>query len=510
MKNEQHNSNIINASVIVSVIVVIGKVTGFARDAVIAAFYGVNWQTDAFFFAQNMPSMIFPAVCSSLSTAFISLYVSHSIKKGEKSGERYASRMLISSILIAVALSILALVFAPWIVPVFSPGFTEEQTILTIHLTRLTMGSFVLVMVQYMLTAILNSKKLFYGAQFAALFYNLSIILITIFLGHGQSMEVLTLTVVIGNMLQVVMLIAFIWKKFDFTLENPFHKETKELIKIAAPILFGNSIVQLNNIVDNILASYLESGAVSALSYSSNLNRFVTGVFITTLSTVIYPSLSESFANNNLKRFNDELIKSLTLLPIVILPISIITAIYADDIVKIVYERGSFDISATKLTAEALAFYAGMYVFTSIQEIITRAFYALKDMKTPMVNAAIAVAANSVFSIILSKIIGIGGIALGTTISSALASVILLISIKKKLSDIKFNLIYNTVIKVIISAAVMITILLLTKNMLIYLSPLIRFVVVTIIGFLIYFGTLLLIKCEELINFINMTFRKSS
>jgi putative peptidoglycan lipid II flippase len=305
------------------------------------------------------------------------------------------------------------------------------------------------------------------------------------------------------------MLIWFARKNFNFTFKvNPFHHDTKQLITLALPILFGNSIVQINNIVDKVIASFLESGAVSALSYSSSLNRFVTGVFITTLSTVIYPSLTASYANNDIKRFNSELLNSLSLLPIVILPISIITTIYATDIVSIVYERGSFDLNATKLTAAALTFYAGMYVFSSVQEVIIRAFYALKDAKTPMVNATIAVVANSVISIILSRIMGIGGIALGTTISTALTSVILWFSLKKKLPDLKLTCLYPTIIKVLFSAFVMIIVLLYIQQELLYLSPLLRFLMVTLIGFLVYFGTLLILKCRELIIILNIFKRK--
>lgn len=497
--NGSKNQSIFKASIIVSIIVIAGKFFGFARDAVIAAYYGTNWETDAFFFAQSMPSMIFPAVCSSLSTAFISLYVSHTIEKGEESGERFASRMLISTTIIALVLSVLAIVFAPWIVPIFAPGFTEIQVKLAIHLTRLTMGAFVFSMITYMLSAILNSKKLFYGSQISALGFNITVILITIGLGQGQGMEALTLTTILGHLIQVVILIAIIWDNFDFTIRiNPFHSDTKLLIKLALPILFGNSIVQINNIVDKMLASLLEGGAVSALSYSGNLNRFVMGVFMTTLSTVIYPSLTTSYANNDLKKFKNDLISSLSILPIIILPISIITTIFSTDIVSIVYERGSFNVSSTQLTSSALKFYAGMYVFSSIQEIIIRAFYALKDTKTPMVNSAVAVVANSIISIILMKIIGIGGIALGTTISTALATIILWFSLKKKLPNLELTPMSRTILKIILSAIVMIVVLLLTQQYLSLLSPLLRFLIVTIEGFIVYFGSLTLLKCREL------------
>jgi putative peptidoglycan lipid II flippase len=508
-KKINNSHSILHATILVTLIAMFGKIVGFIRDAVIAGFYGATWKTDAFFFAQSLPSMIFPAICSSLSTAFISLYVSNSVKKGEREGEKFASRMLISTLSIAIVLSILSIFFAPVIVKLLAPGFSGAQSALAIKLSRLTMGAFVLTMSHYMLSAILNSKRIFYGSQIAGVGYNLTVIIITLVLGKNQSMEILTTTVIFGHVVQVLILIVLLKNKFKFSfLLNPFHKDFKMLMSLSLPILLGNSLVQINNIVDKLLASLLENGAVSALSYSSTLNRLVTGIFITSLSTVMYPSLTNHVANNDIKKFNGELINSLSLLPIAILPISIITTIYSLDIVSVVYERGSFDVSATKLTATALMFYAGMYVFSSVQEVIIRSFYALKDTRTPMFNSAIAVIANAIISVILSRIIGIGGIALGTTISTALAAIILWLSLKKKLPDLNLKSLLPTMGKVLFSAIIMITILLLSRHYLLSLTSLIRFISVTFIGFIVYFGMLILLKCKELLAITNLIKRK--
>lgn len=502
--NRSENHSVFRTASIVSLIVMFGKIIGFIRDAVIASFYGVTWETDAFFFAQSMPSLVFPAVCSSLSTAFITMYVSRRIKKGPADGDKFASRMLITTIGISILLSIVSIFIMPWVVPVFAPGFQGSQRILAIRLSRITMGSFALTMFHYMAAAILNSRKMFYSSQIAAVVYNIAVIILTFIIGANKNVWLLTYTVILGHLLQSIVLLYFLLKHLKINVKmNPFHKDSKMLIKLALPILLGNSLVQLNNIIDKLIASLLQSGAVSALSYSSTLNRLVTGIFITTLSTVIYPSLSTHIANNDEKKFNSELLNSLSALPIVILPISIITAIFATDIVTIVYQRGSFDASATRLTAAALTFYAGMYVFSSIQEVIIRAFYALKDTKTPMINVVVAVIANSIISAILSRLIGIGGIALGTTISTAIASIILWVSLKKKLPDLKLNSMYSTIVKVIISSVGMIIFLVFLKQYNSNLVPLVRFLLATIMGFTVYFSALFMLKCREMIIIMN-------
>lgn len=490
--------SLLKASVIVTLIAIFGKFFGFARDAVIAAYYGANWQTDAFFFAQTMPAMLFPALGNSLSTAFVTMYISRTIDKGEKKGEAFASRILLVTLIISVILSILGIIFAPYIVPIFAPGFSEIQAELAVDLTRLTMSAFTLTMASYMFAAILNSKKLFYGSQVAAIGYNLTVIIITLGLGDNQDVQLLTISVILGHFIQVIILIVLLRKRFSFTPKlSPIHTDSKSFLKLAFPILLGNSIVQVNNIIDRALASLLENGAVSALSYSNSLNRLVTGVLITTLSTVVYPSLTTSLSDNNKKKFHHDLQGSLTLIPLIVLPISLLTIIYATEIVEIVYERGNFDSSSTKLTSTALAFYAGMYFFMSIQEIVTRAFYALKNSKTPMINAAIAVALNSVLSIYLAKLMGIGGIALGTTLSTFLASLILLLSLKKELPELNLKPMLKTFLKMSFASIFMVISLVFLKNYLDIYPSLVQFTVATLIGIAIYFISLIIMKTQE-------------
>jgi len=509
MLQKKKSDNIFKLSLIITVIVIIGKVIGFVRDAVIAGYYGATWRTDAFFLAQNMPSTIFPAVCGSLSTAFISLYVSRTVEKGNVEGERFASRIIIVTLGIAFILSIIGVFLAPLYVPIIAPGFSEAQLALAIDLSKLTMGAFVLTMGSYMLSAILNSKKFFYGSQIAGVAYNVTVIVITLILGQNQSMELLTVSVIIGHLFQVIILMLLLKGKFKFTLIlTPFHKDSGILIKLAFPIFIGNFIVQINHIIGRFLASYFQSGALSALSYSASLNRFITGIFITTLSTVIYPSFIESLTKNDTIKFISEFKKGLIILPMIILPVSIIGVIEAFDIVSIVFKRGYFDIEATKLTAIVLTFYAGMYVFVAIQEIITRAFYALKDTKTPMIVAAISVFINIIISVAFSKLIGLGGIALGTTLSSAFSALLLWINIKKKIPNLDMRTYSTTITKIIFSAVVMIIFSLIAKMILNPYSELIRFISVSTGGLICYFGLLLLMKCKEIVYVKNMIIKK--
>ena len=498
-------NSILGATVIIAVLTVLGKVLGFGREALIAAYYGASAETDAFFFAQGMPDTVFPAVCSSISTAFVSLYVKRLTECGEREGDVYASRVLSASTLLGVLLSGVGVLFAPLLVPLFAPGFSGTQLTLAVHLTRLVMGAFVLTMLKYILCAILNSKKFFIGSQMAGLLYNAVIILLTVLIGRGKSMDILTITVIIGMAMQVVVLALCSRGHFHYTLgRNSFHSETAQLLRLALPVLLGNSVWQLNNIVDKALGSMLPEGSLSALSYANSLSALVISVFVTSISTVLYPTLTSMIADTDREQYGKILLQGLTGLSLILIPLASITLLTASDIVDIVYARGSFDQTSVKYTSLVLACYAPQFLFVGIQEILTRGFFALQDTKTPARNSAIGVVCNIFCSLALVRPFGIAGIAVGTTISSFVSAALLLNDARRRIPSLRLYQFFSSVGKQLLAGAVVIAALLVFRQAVSIPWPILRFAADTAVGFLAYLLVLLPLHCQELQSMIDI------
>ncbi len=496
---------LLKATIGVSVLTIASKVFGFVREALIAAYYGSNSATDAYFLAQNMPKMLFPAICNSLAAAFLSIYVSKSVQQSDAEGDKFASKALTVAAIIAIVLSIFGIVFAGVIVPFFAPGFDADTMVLATKLTQIVMVSFIMLMGQCMFAAILNARKLFVRVQIGSMLFNVIVIAGIFIFGDTKDVAILTWATVIGHTFQNVLLFFFARKRFSFSMpRNLFDSDVKRMIKLALPILLGNSVYQINNIVDKNLASSLGEGAVSALSYSGTLNLLVVAVFITSLTTVLYPTLTRNAAEGNVEEYSSNLLNSISMIGIVIIPISIITFMFSGDIVRIVYERGEFNPEATRLTSEALKFYALGFVFTGVREMMIKGFYARENSKTPMINGIIAVGTNIVSSIILSKFMGIAGIALGTAISGFLASVLLLISMRRDLESVKIGQKKKSIFSMIIAGVVSVAVLILVDKLLASfadmgtMGTLMRFAAAVIVGGGAYIATLALTKCEEI------------
>lgn len=496
------SKSILHATLAVSMMAIIGKALGFIREAIIAAFYGATAETDAFFFAQGMPNMIFPAVGYSLGMAFTSLYVKR-ITVNEAEGDKYASRMISSGLCLGVILGIGGALIAPILVPLLAPGFSSEQNSLAIMLTRITMSAFVLIVLQYLIAAIMNSKKIFIGTQIAALFYDITVIALTVLLGRTANVIVLTWINVIGIFLHIVALIICGVGSFKYTFYlNPFQAEFKELIRMAIPILLGNSVVQINNIVDKYLSSSLPNGTLSALSYANTLQQFVFSVFVASLSTVLYPTLTGYMAKKDYSKYASSLMSSLKTMAFFLIPVSFITVIEASDIVAAVFGRGHFDQNAVGMTAVILACYAPSFVFVGMREVLSRGLFAMQDSKTPAINSALGVVCNIIFSILFVRFIGAAGIALGTTVSSVVSSGLLLRSAKRKVAEIKLKEYIVPFIKQAFTGLIVCLAILGIGKIIPINNALIRFGIMTLIGFGIYLVVLTFIDKNQIVDFL--------
>ena len=492
MKNK--GTGIFKNTVLVVAVVLASKCLGLLRETFVAALYGATAETDAFFFAQSMPGTIFPSVCNGISTAFVSLYVMRLTEKGEEDADRYASRTLLFALFLGIILSAVGAMLSSILVPLLAPGFSGDQRLLAIELTQLTMGSFFLFMLQYMLTAILNSKSFFVGSQIAALFYSGTIAVVLLVVGSGKSMEWLTLLTIFANLSQLIALVFCCWGHFHFSpIQKPAWQENRQLLHLTIPILLGNSVVQIHTIVDKALGSLLPDGSLSALSYGNTLGNLVVNVLVVSLTTVLYPNLTREAVEGDSGNYGRILTKSMSGLTALMIPITCVTLLCAKDVVEIVYGRGSFDLSAVENTSLVLVCYAPMFVFCAVREVLTRAYFAVQDTKTPMINSAISVSCNVVLSLALTPWLGIVGITLGTSISTLLTALLLLRSIRRKLPQLRMTTFYENIRNQLLAGVGAEGILWMFLRMIPIHSPVLRFGMATIICFGIYLLFLLLI-----------------
>lgn len=413
---------------------IIAKILGFGRELVLAAGYGTSIYSDAYITAMNIPQVIFAIIGSTLATVLIPMYMEVHSNEGEEGSLKFINNVFNLVVLACIILSILGFVFTEEIVNVFAVGYKGEALQVAINFTRITILGITFTGLSYVMTTYLQIKNDFIMPGLSSVPKNIIIIVATILsIKHGPYLMIWG--TLIGMASEFLFQLPFSTKKGYKYLPiiNLKDKYIKKMGWLIMPVLIGVAVNQINTLVDRTLASTLPTGTVSALNYSNKLTSFVIAIFITSISSVIYPILSQLSSENNKKYFTASVIKSINCVIILILPITVGTIVLATPIVRVLFERGAFDTRGTSLTALALAMYSIGMVAYGLRDVLGKIFYSLQDTKTPMVNGVIAMGMNMIMDIVFIQFWGLGGLTLATSLSSLLCIILLFRSLQKKI-----------------------------------------------------------------------------
>ena len=449
-------SKVAKAAVGLMIVTILAKVVGFAREQVLSFAYGTSMYTDIYVMAMNIPNVIFAAIGAALSTTFIPIFCEINEKKGEIQAQKFTNNILSIVFILCTIIAILGLIFTEPLLKIFAYGFEGKTLQIAINFTRILIGSVIFIGIGNVLTGYLQVKNNFTIPGLISLPQNL-IVIVSIIISIYKGPYVMLWGTLIGMSMQVLFQLPFAYKEgYRFSLHLNLKDESlKKMLTLTAPVLIGVAVHQVNTMIDKSIASTLGEGAISSLNFADRLNSFVLALFITSIASVIYPILSKASTSNNNKAFKECVVKSSNSIILLVMPVCIGAIILATPIVKILFERGAFDANATKMTSIALVMYSVGLVAYGLRDILNKVFYSLQDTKTPMIYGAVAMGLNIVFNIVLSKFMGHAGLALGTSLSAISCTILLYISLSKKIGNFGQLIILKTLIKSLVASLVM-------------------------------------------------------
>lgn len=442
----------------VAFLTVVSKILGFLREASLAAVFGATSDTDAYLVAQTIPYLLFTTVSYALTTTFIPVYSQIREEQGSEASSRFASTVIWTVLGIGVVLVIIGEALAGSLVRLVAPGFDGAIAELTTYLSRIILPMMVFQLLSGVLTGLLQADGQFSIAAAASLLQNVSIIISVVAFGSRYGIAAVAVGALMGAILSTLVkipglrLTRFRWRAV-FDRNNLGVKRVGVLI---LPAVVGAGVVELNTLVDRILASRLPEGSVSALNYANRLMQLAPSIIGTSLMTVIYPTMAAMAARNDRGGLSRSLVDALGLVHFMLAPIAAGVLVLREPLVRIVFERGVFDAVATLETGWALLFLSpGIAVF-SMGNLVNRAFFALQDTTTPMVLGIVAVCVNIVLNLLLVGPLRQGGLALATTISGLAGLVAGLLAFRRR-SAVGFEAgrLLSTVIRTGASSVVM-------------------------------------------------------
>lgn len=446
----------------VSLATLISRILGFVRDMIIADLFGARAAADAFFVAFRIPNLLrrFTAE-GALTAAFVPVYSETLERDGKPAAFALACNLLSLLTAFLVALTAAGMIWAPWVVAAIAPGFTydPETYELTTQLTRLMFPFLPMVSITAVMMAMLNSMGRFFVPAIAPAALNVCIILCALaFSGRlDEPTMSLAIGVLAGGLAQMIIqlapLIKMGWRFIpSFNVRDV---ATRNIGRLMVPAAMGMAVVEINVLVDTLLASLLPEGSVSYLYYGNRVVQFPLGVFGVAVGIAALPTMSAEAARGRTARITELVSHALRLTLFISVPSTIGLLVLSGPICNVLFERGEFDEAARIGSAYALAFYAvGLVAFSGVKAVVA-AFYALKDTATPTRVASWCMALNVALNLALMGPLKHGGLALATSISSIVNLTALLWLLGGRLGSVEGGRILRSFLVMLASSVVM-------------------------------------------------------
>lgn len=452
MSQTEANRQIARAAGTVMFAIVFGQLAGLLRGVLVARAFGASPELDAFFAANRVSETLFLLVAGgALGSAFLPTFSGLLAKDEKDSAWRLASTLAKVVTLTLSLLAVLLAIFAPQVVRyALAPGLSANTEIfsLSISLLRIQLISAVLFGLGGLIVGILNAHQVFLIPALTPALYQFGIIFGAVVLAPSMGIYGLAWGVVIGALMYLVIQVPRLIRLSPqpFPLSNLSHvrdPNTRQVLLLMLPRLLGVAVVQLNFWVNTNLASTMEEGSVTGLYYGFSLMLMAQAAIAQSVAIAAMPTFSAQHALGKTDEIRSSLAASLRGILMMSLPASIGLILLREPIISFLYQRGEFNEHDVQLVAWALLWYAAGLVGHSIMEVLTRAFFAQQDTKTPVLIGTIAMILNVVFSLWFSRLfqqIGwfpLGGLALANSLATALEATALFIVMRRRLNGIE-------------------------------------------------------------------------
>ncbi|TKR33688.1 murein biosynthesis integral membrane protein MurJ [Luteimonas gilva] len=401
-------SGLLRSTAVFSAMTFLSRISGLVRDQVYAAVFGASPAMDAFVVAFRIPNFMRRLSAEgSFSMAFVPVLAEYKERGDHAAVKELVDRVagtLTAFLLVLTAGAVLA---APWIMPIFAPGFgaDTEQGRLAAEMLRITFPYALFISLASLAGGILNSYQRFAIPALSPVLLNLAMIAAALCVAPFMREPVLALAwgVFAAGVLQLVFQLPSLAK--IGLLPRPrwgvAHAGVRKIMKLMVPTLFGSSVAQVNLLLNTIMASFLIGGSVTWLYYTDRLLEFPLGMFGVAIGTVILPHLSSRHAATDPHGFSKALDWGFRLCLLIGVPACLGLILCAQPLMAALFQHGNFTAEDTRMSGLSLMAQATAVPAFLLVKVLAPAFYSRQDTKTPVKSAVVSVIANAVFTVSL-------------------------------------------------------------------------------------------------------------
>lgn len=530
--SKQHS--VLSAATLIMVMIVASRLLGLVRQRVLAHFFDPS-SLSLFFAAFRLPDTIFEVlVFGTFASAFIPIF-SQTLRESKTKAWEVAGIIANWGGIIFLVLAGIVFAFAHPIYRILTPGFDITDQIKIANLARILFIAQGFFVISYVLTAVLESSKRFFVPALAPLFYNLGIILATIFLSSKFGLYAPVIGVVIGSVSHLLIQLPLAIKLgFKFSKSFTITPEVKKIARLSLPRIFEVSFLQVAKFVELTLASLISVPAYTYFTFGNTIQLLPVGLFGTSIAKAALPTLSS--LSGDLPAFKKTLYETLNQVVFLMMPIVAFLMVARVPVVRLIFGTDIFTWNATVETSLVVSAFAIGIFSQAANSILARSFYALHNTRTPVIVSISTLTLNIVIDYLFVVVykLPVWSLAFAFSLSSIIQSIILFVLITKKIHNGTKTALYIPILKSIfggiLSGSVMYFILkFFDKSVWIKklsfianvdlpfekfvldtrytVNLLILTAIVGIIGMVVYIVALKILKSKELATFVNLARR---
>ncbi len=443
----------------------LSRVAGLVREIFAASYFGVGIQMSAFTIAFLVPNLVRSLFADAALQAAVVPVFTEQLERGRKiEAFRLASTLIFAATLVLGLITALFILLAPWVMPLFAPGYSGAELDLTVSLSRVLFPILIMLGVSGIVVGVLNSYNRFGVFAIAPFFWNVAIVAVLVGLApafpSGDEIYAYAIGVVVGTALQLAM-VAYDLRNTPFRLRRVFEWRSglvKRVLLLMLPVTISLGLINFNLAINGIFGSLVPGegeDAPAAIDKAFRIYMLPQGMFSVAVATVVFPTLARFAARRDFDDLRSTVANGMRMILLVLVPAASAILVLSEPMVRLVYQRGDFSAADTDLVATALFWFAFSLPFNGLFLLLTRTFFSLQRPWVPTAISALNLLVTAGVSAALYKPFGVAGIVSATALATLASVIAQMIVLRGQLNGIELGSLLDGAIRISVASLVL-------------------------------------------------------
>lgn len=507
MKDENLGNSIARGTMIILLVSILAKLASLIVESVLASKLGTTNTSDAYYMVASVQALIYPMLSIGVWKIFLPLYKERETHNNMESANTLANQVITFFTLISIVVVLLLILFSEQVVSLVAPGFDAETKELCARLVRISSPMYVFIIAAAVYASMLQSHGKFFGSQIREVASHATTIIAVVFFYSRFGIDALAYALIASGLVRLLIELPYVdWGyryKPDFNFRSP---DLKLMLKRMPSALITEGVNKLNTLVDKMMASSLAAGTVSALHYGGKLNNVFSGLISTAVSTALYPQMIALIARKKTDQLKKLIMKIFGIYNVLIIPITMACILFREELVTVVYARGSFTQDSIDITAAIFGCYCLYLLSSACNSVLSNLLYGYGNTRAPMLVSIFHLILNVILNITLMPVYGAIGLALATSLSSIFNLMLWLLLVRKHIMLDYRGLVLSFLRIAGISLVACIIPWFITKWL--FHNVYLILISAAVMGIIIYLGLIHLFKMQELHDVVEIIRRR--